>query len=141
MNDINREFKRALEALTPTKDTFRARKEELLKSDPQTFSELVKMFILKGGKFSESDFIRFTGFGGKTSILRQKSHHGKPELLLAKQRKYISSQGCKWDAFINEWNGQFFNDMINEMDAINTICEILQTTREDMVNSFFEIPF
>jgi len=142
MQEINKEFKAFLDSLkaSPT-DNLAYRKAAILRNDPETFPDLVKMFILRGGKFSESDFIKYTGFGGTSSPIRQKSHHGKPEFTLAKQRQYIGPNGCKWDVFIQEWNGQFFNDLVNEMDAINTICDILQTTREEMINSFFEIPF
>ena len=141
MQEINKEFRQFLDSLKQPADNQANRKAAILKNDPETFPDAVKHFILRGGKFSQSDFTRYTGFGGTNSPLRHKAKHGFSDYLLAKQRQYINDNGCDFDSFIAEWNGQFYNDIVNEVDAINTICEILDTTREQMINSFFEIPF
>ena len=97
-------------------------------------TQTVYSFILSGGKFSEADFIRYTGFGGISAAMRWgNGRKGKFDLNKAKQRKYIDQAGQQWDKFILDYNNEFDNYEIDEMEAINIIADILSNcTREEM---------
>ena len=98
------------------------------------FNKTVYQFILSGGKFNESDFIRFTGFGGHTHAIRWgNGRKGKYDLNKAKQRQYITQDGKQFDLFIVDYNNEFDNEQIEEMEAVNIIADILSNyTREEM---------
>lgn len=91
--------------------------------------------ILAGGKFSESDFVRFTGFGGQAAPIRwtKNGRRGAFDLNKAKQRQYITQDGKKWDLFVYEYNCEFDAVPVDEMEGINIIAETLSNlTRDEM---------
>lgn len=113
------------------------RKTNVLKQTAISFTDEIMQFILNGGKFSETDFIRFTGFGGTSSNpYKFNADRGRAEFNKAKQRQYISPDGAAFDQFVLSWNNEFDNDNIEESDAVNIISDILSNyTREQMIKA------